>query len=186
MKNFYKSLILGLFVSGTSFLRAFPEFSDSYVFDNHYHNVVYDVPQKGYYNPLKSIWDGSADRKMFRKIRNTLVKEVNSAYWFELSRIINEVQANFFKTSMPLKISVQDEITSLPNEIGEVFKWNNLHEIPAMLALTLYLISFLTDEDLTEMENANIPLKTSVKDILGDQYDQMLDGFFVIENARKD
>ncbi|MDR1254693.1 MAG: hypothetical protein LBJ78_01530 [Puniceicoccales bacterium] len=181
MKNFYKSLILSLFVGGTSFLRAYPEFSSSYVSDNHYHNVVYDIPQGSYYNLLKSIWDGNADRKIFRTLRDILVQEGDSAYWFEFSRKINEVRVNFFKTSMPLKLFIQDETISLPNKIQEMFKLNNLREIPNMLGLTLYLISFLTDDDLSEIENANISLRASIKHILGVQYDQMLDSFFTLE-----
>jgi hypothetical protein len=180
MKNFYKSLILGLFISVTSFLKAYPKFSGSYVSDNHYHNVIYDVQQGNYYNLLKSIWDGSADRSMFRKIRDILVQEGDSAYWFEFSRKINEVRADFFKTSMPLKIFTHDETVSLPGKVQEIFKLNNLQEMPNMLGLTLYLISFLSDDDLTEIEDTNAPLKASVENILGVQYDQMLDSFFTI------
>ncbi|MDR0647308.1 MAG: hypothetical protein LBF43_02620 [Puniceicoccales bacterium] len=181
MKNFYKSFILSSFVSVTSFLKAYPNFSGSYVSDNHYHNVVYAIPQGGYYNLLRSIWDGSADRGMFRKIRDILVQEGDSTYWFEFSRKINAVRADFFKTSMPLKIFTHDETVSLPGKVKEIFKLNNLHEMPNMLGLTLYLISFLTDDDLTEIEDANISLKTSVKNILGVQYDQMLDSFFTLD-----
>ena len=166
--------------------EAYPVFGETEICtDNHYKNAVYlmsmqhskleDLP---YYRVLKNIWNGTCDRQLLRRMRDILSKEIDPSYWFNFSCHLGKVNGEFFKTFFPTTCTIEDRKATLPNEIKQIFTLSNVSEIPNSLVLTLYIISYLTDEDLSEIEEEKIPLREVIGSILGTSYDQTLDSFF--------
>jgi hypothetical protein len=115
---------------------------------------------------------------MFRQLRDIIIQADDTHYWFAFSCKIDEVKERFFETLMPTSTAVNGETVSLPEGVKAFFNLGNEKEIPNLLGLTLYLIGYLSEEDLAELENESLPLRQVVGEILGKQYDEMLDGFF--------
>ena len=180
--NIAKLLVIVGLVGLVNVSQAYPVFEETTGIeaqDQHYQNAIYTLGMtKPAIETYKSIWAGTCDKGLLREIRDLLVDKVDPDYWFAFSRKLIDLKEGFFNSFFPIVIKVEDKQVGLSDKVCQLLKCGTAKELPNHLILTLFVISYLTDGELGEIEAADVPLKDSIISTIGTQYDHVLDSFF--------
>ena len=168
-KHIHRILLLTLFTHLPLWVHAFFEIGNGKeIIESKLQNVSYKFSDPEYSTVVKMI-SGQINRDLFAKITHAFSEEERANLGFAVSEMLSKMGAHFYQGSVELESALYKKITPL---FG--FDPDGFPSVSLPFALLLYLISFLSDEDLAELANENLSLKETVVQILGSAYDNMI------------